>query len=121
MSSESHTHSPEPAPASQEQVREIQKHILGYWKIFGVQVMFAVAMVAVSFWNFGSSAAQIGATLLVAAFNGILVAGILMHLKEEKRTIWKFLIFTGVFFFILFFLTYLARTDPIMHTLHNHH
>jgi hypothetical protein len=42
-------------------------------------------------------------------------------LKEEKRTIWKFLIFTGVFFFILFFLTYLARTDLISQTVHNHH
>jgi heme/copper-type cytochrome/quinol oxidase subunit 4 len=119
MSSDSHT--PEPAPASQEQIREIQKHIVGYWKIFLVQVAFAIAMVIVSFWNLGSSAAQAGATLLVAVANGILVAGILMHLKEEKRTIWKFLIFTGVFFFILFFLTYLARTDLIVQTFHNHH
>jgi heme/copper-type cytochrome/quinol oxidase subunit 4 len=119
MSSESHT--PEPAPASQEQVREIQKHIIGYWKIFAVQVAFAIAMVLISFGNFGSSAAQVAATLFVAALNGILVAGILMHLKEEKRTIWKFLIFTGVFFFILFFLTYLARTDTILQTLHSHH
>ena len=119
MSSESHT--PEPAGVSQEQVRDIQKHIKGYLKIFVAQVAFAVAMVMVSFWNFGSTAAQVGATLFVAAVNGILVACILMHLKEEKRTIWKFLIFTGVFFFILFFLTYLARTDTIIQTLHNHH
>ena len=42
MSSESHT--PEPAPASQEQIREIQKHITGYWKIFAVQVAFEVAL-----------------------------------------------------------------------------
>lgn len=121
MSSESHTHTPEPAPASPEQVREIQKHIGGYIKIFLVQVAFAVAMVAISFVNFGSNAAQVTATLLVAALNGVLVAGILMHLKEEKKTIWKFLIFTGVFFFVLFFLTYLARTDAIVQTLHNHH
>lgn len=117
----SESHTPEPAPASQEQVREIQKHLKRYLKIFAVQIACAIAVVVVSFWNFGSGTAQAGATLLVAAFNGILVAGILMHLKEEKRTIWKFLIFTGVFFFILFFLTYLARTDLIPHTLHNHH
>jgi len=119
MSSESHT--PEPAPASQEQIRDIQKHIKGYVKIFCFQVAFAILMVWISFWNLGSSAAQVGATLLVAIANGILVAGILMHLKEEKRTIWKFLIFTGVFFFILFFLTYLGRTDTIVQTLHHHH
>jgi FtsH-binding integral membrane protein len=118
--------SPTPSSASsatvpQEQVRDIEKHIKGYLKIFVAQIVFAVAMVAVSFWNFSSAAAQVFATLLVAAFNGILVAGILMHLKEEKKTIWKVLIFTGIFFFVLFFLTYLARTDPIMQTLHNHH
>ena len=119
MSSESHT--PEPAPASQEQIRDIQKHIRRYVAIFGLQVGCALVMVWISFWNLGSSAAQVAATLFVAAINGILVAGILMHLKEEKRTIWKFLIFTGVFFFILFFLTYLGRTDTIVQTLHNHH
>ncbi|MEP6672610.1 MAG: hypothetical protein ABJF10_25830 [Chthoniobacter sp.] len=118
--------SPTPQPAGtatvpQEQVREIEKHMKGYFKIFLVQIVFAVAMVAVSFWNFGSAAMQVFATLLVAAFNGILVAGILMHLKEEKKMVWKVLIFTGIFFFVLFFLTYLARIDPIMQTLHNHH
>lgn len=117
----SESHTSEPAPVSQEQVRDIQKHIKGYIKIFVAQVAFALAMVIVSFMNFGSSAAQVGATLLVATANGILVAGILMHLKEEKRTIWKFLILTGVLFFCLFFLTYVARTDLISHTLHNHH
>jgi len=120
--SESHTPaSASTAAVSPEEVRDIKKHIAGYLKIFVVQVVFALAMVAVSFWSFGSAAAQVFATLLVAAANGFLVAGILMHLKEEKRMIWKVLIFTGVFFFILFFLTYLARTDPIMQTLHNHH
>jgi len=119
--SESHTESSGPAPVSAEQVRDIQKHIWGYVKICAVQVGFALLMVWVSFWNFSSAAAQVGTTLLVAVLNGILVAGILMHLKEEKKTIWKFLIFTGVFFFILFFLTYLARTDAIVQTLHSHH
>ena len=120
----SESHAPEtasPATVSPEHAREINKHIKGYLKIGVVQVLFSLATVAVSFGNFRSTAMQVGLTLLAAAANGTLVAGILMHLKEEKRTIWKFLIFTGVFFFILFFLTYLARTDPIMETHHNHH
>jgi hypothetical protein len=119
--SESHSESSSPAPVSQEQIRDIQKHIGRYVKIFCAQVVCALVMVGISFVNFGSSAAQVAATLFVAALNGIIVAGILMHLKEEKRMIWKFLIFTGVFFFILFFLTYLGRTDTIVQTFHNHH
>ena len=51
----SESHTPEPAPASQEQIREIQKHILGYWKIFAVQVAFAIAMVIV--WTVVNGAA----------------------------------------------------------------
>lgn len=122
MSSESHHHElPEPAPASQEQVREVQKHIRGYFVICGFQILLALTAVGVSFIPFHSTGQQVLATLMVAGFNGLLIAGILMHLKEEKRTIWKFLIFTGVFFFILFFLTYLARTDLISQTFHNHH
>ena len=120
--SESHTPpSASSATVPQEQVRDIEKHIKGYLKIFVAQVAFIIVMVGVSFYNFSSAAAQVAATLLVAILNGVLVAGILMHLKREKKTIWKFLIFTGIFFFVLFFLTYLARTDPIMQTLHSHH
>ncbi len=120
----SESHAPDAASSaavSPEQTREINKHIKSYLKIGVVQVLFSLATVAISFGNFRSTAMQVSLTLLAAAANGTLVAGILMHLKEEKRTIWKFLIFTGIFFFILFFLTYLARTDTIMPTLHNHH
>jgi FtsH-binding integral membrane protein len=120
--SESHPPaSPEPAPASPEQIRQVEKHLSGYKKICGLQILFALAAVAISFGPFHSTATQVTLTLLVSAGNGLLVAGILMHLKEEKQTIWKFLIFTGIFFFVLFFLTYLARTDLISQTFHNHH
>ena len=93
----------------------------GYAKICGLQIAFVFATVAISFANFRSAAMQVFIILLCATANGVLVAGILMHLKEEKRTIWKFLIFTGIFFFVLFFLTYLARTDGILQSTHSHH
>ena len=120
--SESHEpEMPSPASVSPEQVQEITKHIKKYVTIGICQVFFSFVTVGISFWNFGSTATQVLLTLLTAALNGGVVAAIMMHLKEEKQTIWKFLIFTGVFFFILFFLTYLARTDDIVQTLHNHH
>ncbi len=119
MSDSHHTELPEPAPASQEQIRQIVQHAKKYVFIGVVQAGLAVVAVAISFLV--STSMQALATLVVSLINGVVIAGILMHLKEEKRTIWKFLIFTGVFFFILFFLTYLARTDLISQTAHNHH
>ena len=120
----SESHPPESANSSTvspEQAREISKHITSYLKVSCLQITFALAMVGISFINFPSNAMQIFVTLLVTTINATLVASILMHLKEEKRMIWKFLIFTGVFFFVLFFLTYLARTDMIFGTSHTHH
>lgn len=117
-------HAPETsahAPVSAQNAQEINKHIKGYIKIGVVQVVFSIVTVFISFAKFSSGAAQAIAVLLVAAANGSLVAAILMHLKDEKKTIWKVLIFTAVFFFVLFFLTYLARTDAIMGSSHNHH
>ena len=105
---------------SPEQVQQVKKHLGGYVKITITQIIFIFVTVIVSTW-IRSTFTQALVTVLLAAANGALVAGILMHLKEEKRTIWKFLIFTGVFFFVLFFLTFLARTDPIIGTSYTHH
>lgn len=120
MSESNHKELPEPAPASQEEIRQVEKHVKRYLTIGAWQGVLAVSAVITAFVLAGTSFQVLG-TLLVTLLNGALIAGIQMHLKEEKQTIWKFLIFTGVFFFILFFLTYLARTDTIAQTLHNRH
>jgi caa(3)-type oxidase subunit IV len=109
------------APVSPEQAQEISRHIKGYLKIGALQVIFSLVTVAVSYVNFRTGGTKILLTMLAACGNATLVAAILMHLKDEKKTIWKFLIFTGVFFFVLFFLTWLARTDEILGAIHNHH
>ena|SRR6187402_2731906 len=119
----SDTHAPEtttPATVTPEHAHELNKHIKGYLMIGGVQILFSIATVIASF-AITATVAKTVAVLLAATANGTLVAGILMHLKDEKKTIWKFLIFTGIFFFILFFLTYLARTDGIMGASHAQH
>ncbi len=120
MSESNHNQLPEPAPVSQEEIRQVEMHVKKYRTIGLWQAVLAIAAVITAFVLSNTSFQALG-TLLVTLFNGILIAGIQMHLKEEKQTIWKFLIFTGVFFFILFFLTYLARTDTIAQTLHNRH
>ena len=119
MSESKHSESSEPAPVSEQQVREVEKHMKKYVLIGGVQAI--MVLIAVTVAVNVSASLQVLATLLVTCVNGLVIALILMHLKEEKQTIWKFLIFTAIFFFILFFLTYLARTDAIVQTLHSHH
>ena len=109
----------EPAPSASD-VQAFNKHLKGYIKIGIIEFIFTVVTVAISF-SFSSTGTKIALTLLSATGNAVLVAAILMHLKDEKKMIWKVLFFTGAFLVVLFFLTWLARTDEIVGVLHNHH
>jgi cytochrome c oxidase subunit IV len=51
--------------------------------------------------------------MIVATFKVGLVAAIFMHLAAEKRLIYRVLLFTVLFVFALFWLTFLAWYDPI--------
>lgn len=51
--------------------------------------------------------------LMIAAFKSSLVALIFMHLKNEKTIIYKFLIFTTIFFGVMLFLILSTQSDPI--------
>ena len=53
--------------------------------------------------------------MVVATFKAGLVAYIFMHLSAEKKLIYRILIFTAIFVFGLFWLTYLAWYDPVVH------
>jgi caa(3)-type oxidase subunit IV len=59
--------------------------------------------------------------LFVAAFKVCLVGWYFMHLKQEKRTIWRPLFFTFFFVTGLFLLFLLGYADPIPTTSHPHH
>jgi caa(3)-type oxidase subunit IV len=63
--------------------------------------------------NFGTMKANVAVAMLVATFKAGLVAAIFMHLSNEKRMIYRILMFTAFFVLGLFFLTYLAWYDPI--------
>jgi caa(3)-type oxidase subunit IV len=111
---------PQDKAPSAGDVEAFNKHFRAYLKIGVIEFIFTVVTVAVSFL-FKNMATKVTLTLLSALGNAVFVAAILMHLKEEKKMIWKVLYFTGAFLVILFFLTWLARTDEITATLHNHH
>lgn len=92
---------------------DVSKHIRGYLLVGLTLIVFTVITVALSYFDFGTQKANVAVAMLVATFKAALVAVIFMHLSNEKRMIYRILIFTGLFVLALFFLTYLAWYDPI--------
>ena len=75
------------------EAEHIAAHIGAYLKVgIGLLILTGVT-VALSYVDFGSRANNIIVGMIVATFKASLVAAIFMHLKGEKMTIWKFLIF----------------------------
>lgn len=94
---------------------DVSKHIRGYLMVGGTLLLFTALTVFLSYVNFGTQKANVAVALLVATFKAGLVAAIFMHLSSEKKMIYRILIFTFFFVLGLFWLTYLAWYDPIVH------
>jgi caa(3)-type oxidase subunit IV len=107
----------DPHKVSPEYVHHIQKHVKGYYYVGALLFVFTVITVGLSYVDFGSHGMNILVGMVVATFKASLVAAIFMHLKGERATIWRFLIFTAIFALGLFLLTWLHEADPIQGTI----
>jgi cytochrome c oxidase subunit 4 len=105
--------SPDPSE-HEEYAHNVQKHVRSYLMVGATLLAFTAITVALSYVNFGSGKANIAVAMLVATFKAGLVAAIFMHLAAEKRLIYRVLIFTGLFVFAMFWLTYLAWYNPVV-------
>ena len=105
---------PPEAAHDEHTAHDVSKHIRGYLMVGGTLLLFTAITVALSYVNFGTQKANIAVALLVATFKAGLVAAIFMHLSNEKRMIYRILMFTAFFVLGLFFLTYLAWYDPVV-------
>ena len=94
---------------------DVSKHVRGYLVVGGTLLFFTALTVFLSYVNFGSQKANVAVAMVVATFKAGLVAYIFMHLSAEKKLIYRILIFTAIFVFGLFWLTYLAWYDPVVH------
>ena len=94
---------------------DVSKHVRGYLMVGGTLLFFTALTVFLSYVNFGSQKANVAVALVVATFKAGLVAYIFMHLSAEKKLIYRILIFTAIFVLGLFWLTYLAWYDPVVH------
>src|SRR4029077_9265978 len=97
----------------EEYAHGVHQHVMRYVLVGITLLVFTGITVALSYVNFGTHKANIAVAMLVALLKAGLVAAIFMHLAAEKRLIYRVLIFTGLFVFALFWLTYLAWYDPI--------
>jgi caa(3)-type oxidase subunit IV len=104
-----------PDAAHDEHVaHDVAKHIRAYLLVGLTLIVFTAITVGLSYVNFGTQKANVAVAMVVATFKAGLVAAIFMHLSNEKRMIYRILIFTVFFVLGLFFLTYLAWYDPIV-------
>jgi caa(3)-type oxidase subunit IV len=93
---------------------DVSKHVRGYLLVGAVLLVFTGLTVALSYVHLGSQKANVAVALVVATFKAGLVAYIFMHLSAEKKLIYRILIFTAIFVFGLFWLTFLAWYDPVV-------
>ncbi|HEY3900192.1 MAG TPA: cytochrome C oxidase subunit IV family protein [Chthoniobacter sp.] len=104
---------------------DIARHVKGYFMVGGALLVCTGLTVALSYVDFdkyiGGHNWNFIVAMILAAFKAGLVAAIFMHLKQEKMTIWKFLLFTAFFCLGLFLLTLLHWVDPISGTTRSHH
>jgi len=101
-----------------ENAAEIASHAKEYLKVGAALLVLTGVTVGLSYVDFGSRDLNIVVGMIVATIKAGLVAAIFMHLKGEKITIWRFLVMTVIFAIGLFFLTYLAHSDPVSGTSH---
>jgi cytochrome c oxidase subunit IV len=99
----------------EEYAHNVQKHVKGYLVVGAMLLAFTAITVALSYVDFGTRKANIAVAMLVAMLKAGLVAAIFMHLAAEKRLIYRVLLFTAFFVLGLFWLTFLAWYDPIVH------
>ncbi len=92
---------------------DVSKHVRGYLLVGATLLVFTGITVALSYVHLGSQKANIAVAMIVATFKAGLVAYIFMHLSAEKKLIYRILLFTAIFVFGLFWLTYLAWYDPV--------
>ncbi|HVF71699.1 MAG TPA: cytochrome C oxidase subunit IV family protein [Chthoniobacterales bacterium] len=102
------------AHADEHAAHNVAKHVRKYLMVGATLITFTAITVWLSYVDFGSQKMNVSVAMLVATFKAALVAAIFMHLSNEKRMIYRILVFTAFFVLGLFFLTYLAWYDPVV-------
>ena len=103
-------HTPDPAV-----VKEVMGSVKKYLGVGAVLFVGTVMTVWCANVDFGGHTRNIAVGLAIATVKAAFVALIFMHLSHERSTIYKFLLFTVIFFAGMLFLFVLHHYDPIHH------
>lgn len=93
---------------SQDHAQEVSKHVKIYILIFVALAALTLVTVWASHFHV-TPTMHIVIALSIATFKAALVALFFMHLSSEKRVIYGVLVFTGIFFLALIFITYFSH------------
>jgi caa(3)-type oxidase subunit IV len=88
--------------SSHDDVESIKKRTRSYLVVFGVLMVMTLLTVGVAYLHMPPVLA-IGIALAIALFKGSLVAGVFMHLFDERKLIYWVLLLTVAFFLVLLF------------------
>lgn len=86
--------------SSHDDVDSIKKQTRAYLLVFGALMVLTVLTVGVAYLHMPVWLA-IGVALVIALFKGTLVAGVFMHLFDERKLIYWVLALTVLFFLVL--------------------
>ena len=113
------------AHAEAHHEHSLMEHAKPYIFIGGILLFFTAVTVWLAYVDFdkmfGGHGWNFIIAMIVATFKVSLVGAIFMHLKGEKKTIWRPLFFTAFFVTGLFLLTLLHWLDPIHSSINTHY
>jgi cytochrome c oxidase subunit 4 len=91
---------------------ELKKSVRSYITVFVMLMIFTVITVVAASFHFAVPIA-ITVALIIAVMKGSMVAGVFMHLSNEKKAIYGALLLTLVFFIVLLFIPLFTMMDHI--------
>jgi caa(3)-type oxidase subunit IV len=115
-------HAPDAGHDHAADAAHVAAHVKGYLVVGGILIVCTAITVWLSYFDFDHMLGKgwnFIIAMILATFKVGLVGAIFMHLKGEKWTIWRFLLFTAFFAVGLFLLTIFHWGDPIFGTSYN--
>lgn len=89
------------AEAHSQSPEEFKKHLGKYYAVFVALICLTAVTVGVSYLKLESRGVAIAIALVIASIKAGLVAGVFMHLIDEKKVIYAVLILTALFFLLV--------------------
>jgi caa(3)-type oxidase subunit IV len=110
---------PADKPAADEHPVDFNTYLRRCLYVFATALCMIFLMVFASFAPIGGWPVKVTVIIAIACINASVVAGYLMHLLSEKKTIYTLLAFTAFFFAGLIGLTLYAMSDMPMGTVYH--